>query len=229
MTQKSVKPRRKDAALKRVPVRAPMAASAPRVRRRRKEARPGEILEAAYAIFIEHGFAAARLEDVAKRAGIAKGTIYRYFADKEALFLAVMQGLEAPVFEQVDEFITQFPGPTDDLLALAIRQFYSGLVQGNLAPLLRIILAEGPQFPVLAETHYNTAVAAGQSLLGKIIKRGIARGEVRAGAVERFPMMLMAPAAMAILWSLLFEKYQPLDLQAYIEAHIDLVLNGIRR
>lgn len=227
MTLKSSSSGRKSAGRKKVSASEVQAKPVPRVRRRRKEARPAEILEAAYAVFIERGFAAARLEDVAQRAGVAKGTIYRYFADKEALFLAVMQGLETPVFEQVDEFIAQFPGPTDELLALAIRQFYRGLVQGNLAPLLRIILAEGPQFPVLAETHYNTAVAAGQALLGKIIKRGITRGEVRAGAAERFPMMLMAPAAMAILWSLLFEKYHPLDLEAYIEAHIDLVLYGI--
>lgn len=227
MTQKSANSKAKRAKSRIGSRAAPAGVTSPRPRRRRKEARPAEILEAAYAVFIERGFAATRLEDVAQRAGIAKGTIYRYFADKEALFLAVMQSLETPIFDQVDGFITNFDGPTAALLTMAIRQFYRGLVQGNLAPLLRIVIAEGQQFPALTEMHYNTAVAAGQSLLGKIIARGVARGEVRAGVLQKFPMILMAPAVMAILWSLLFEKYQPLDREVFMEAHIDLILNGI--
>ena len=204
-----------------------MNASGRLPRRRRKEARPAELVRAGLEEFALHGFAATRLEDVARRAGVVKGTIYRYFSDKEALFLAAVRKEVAPVFDEITGFIDAYPGTTRDLLKLLIETVHRQLVNSDLRVLIRIIIAEGERFPALTELYYAETVSKGRALLERIVARGIARGEVREGAAARLPLVLMAPAIMAAIWRMTFDKHAHISSEAFLEAHIDLVLHGL--
>jgi len=198
-------------------------------RRRRKEARPAELIEAGLQEFAQHGFAATRLDDVARRAGVAKGTIYRYFSDKEALFLAAVQSRVLPIFDQITGFVDLFPGTTRELLTLIFETLHRQLARSDLPVLVRVIIAEGPRFPALTEHYYREVIAKGRALLERIVARGIARGEVREGAVSHLPMVIFAPAIMAAIWRTTFDRHAPISTEAFLAAHLDLVFNGLLR
>lgn len=195
--------------------------------RRRKEARPTELIDAGLKEFALHGFAGARLEDVARRAGVVKGTIYRYFSDKEALFLAAVRSEITPVFDEIAGFVDAFPGSTRELLQLIIEAIHRQLVNSDLRVLVRIIIAEGERFPVLTELYYRETISKGRALLEQIVARGIERGEVRMGATADLPLVIVAPAIMAAIWRMTFERHAPISSEAFLAAHIDLVLNGL--
>lgn len=196
-------------------------------RRRRKEARPGEILEAGFAEFAARGFAATRLDDVARRAGIAKGTIYRYFDDKEALFIAVVRSRVMPAFDDAGAFVDGFRGTTRDLLGLVIRRLYARIVDGDMRVLMRIVIAEAANFPVLVDLYHRETVSRGRALVARIVARGLQRGEVRPGPAAELPVVLMAPAMMAVIWKLTFDTVDPIPTEAFLAAHLDLIFDGI--
>jgi len=198
-------------------------------RRRRKEARPAELIAAGLQEFAVHGFAATRLDDVARRAGVVKGTIYRYFPDKEALFLAAVRSRVTPVFDEIAGFVDAFPGTTRDLLKLIFEIIHRQLVGSDLRVLVRIIIAEGERFPALTELYYRETVSKGRALLERIVARGIARGEVREGAAARLPIVIIAPAIMAAIWRMTFDRHAPISGEAFLAAHMDLVFNGLLR
>jgi len=199
----------------------------PRPRRRRKEARPAELVKAGLEEFAVNGFAGTRLDDVARRAGVAKGTIYRYFADKEALFLAAVRTEVAPMFEQIIGFVDGYPGTTRDLLKLIFETIHRQLVNSDLRVLIRIIIAEGERFPTLTELYYTETISKGRALLEQIVARGIARGEVRQGPAANLPLVLVAPALMAAIWRMTFDQYSHISSEAFLDAHIDVVFNGL--
>ncbi len=203
--------------------------SLPRPRRRRKEARPAEIIQAGLLEFAEKGFAAARLEDVAARAGIAKGTIYRYFESKEALFEAALLSRVTPVLDGVDAAVDAFPGSSEDLLRLLFTRIYSEMVGSDLHILLRVIIADGSRFPKISEAYYRRILSKGRALLSRIVERGVARGEFRAGAAADLPMVAIAPALMAAIWRMTFERFDLIPPERFLAAHLDLVLNGLRK
>jgi AcrR family transcriptional regulator len=196
-------------------------------RRRRKEARPAELIDAGLQEFAQHGFAATRLDDVARRAGVAKGTIYRYFSDKEALFLAAVQSRVTPVFDQISGFVDVFPGTTRDLLTLIFETIHRQLARSDLPVLIRVIIAEGPRFPALTEHYHREIIAKGRALLERIVARGLARGEVREGAAAALPMVIFAPAIMAAIWRTTFDRHAPVSGEAFLAAHLDLVFHGL--
>jgi AcrR family transcriptional regulator len=196
-------------------------------RRRRKEARPAELIEAGLQEFALHGFAGARLDDVARRAGVAKGTIYRYFTDKEALFMAAVRSRATPIFNEISGFVDSFPGTTRELLTLFFGIVHRQLVASDLRVLVRIIIAEGERFPALTEHYYAETVSKGRALLERVIARGIARGEVRDGPAARLPMVVLAPAIMAAIWRMTFDRHAPIPAEAFLAAHLDLVFDGL--
>lgn len=198
-------------------------------RRRRKDARPGEIIAAGLLEFAERGFAAARLEDVARRAGIVKGTIYRYFDSKEALFEAALKSRIGPLFEDFGPLVRDFPGPTRELLRIVIETMYRELFGTDLRILVRIIITEGSRFPAISELYYRESVSKGRSLIRTIVKRGVERGEFREGPVTRLPEVLVAPAIMAMIWQTTFDRFDPIGADRFAAAHVDLVLNGLCR
>lgn len=196
-------------------------------RQRRKEARPAEIIEAGMREFAEHGFARTKLDDVAKRAGIAKGTIYRYFESKEALFEAALKSHAGPLFDDIERVIEAFPGSSASLIRTVIPQIYRELFASDLHILMRIIIAESSRFPAIAEFYHRESIQRGQKLLGLIIRRGIASGEFRDGPVAELPMIVVAPALMAAVWKMTFDAIQPIPMETFTAAHIDLILNGL--
>jgi len=197
------------------------------VRKRRKDERPGEIIAAGLAVFADKGFAAARLDDVAKRAGIAKGTIYLYFDNKEALFLAAVESLATPAFADLEQILHTAPMSTRDLLKTLVRKAHLLLADSDLPILMNIIISEGRNFPQLTDLYYETSVARGRKLLAMLMERGIERGELKENAATRLPIVLIAPAIMAAVWGMTFGPRQPISTQDFLEAHIDFLFEGV--
>jgi AcrR family transcriptional regulator len=188
-------------------------------RRRRKEARPAEIIAAGLAEFGERGFGAARIEDIARRAGIAKGTVFRYFPTKEALFEATITAHLAPVFDQAMGMLDHYEGPTLPVLRMLLDNVYGRLEENQLPVLMRMMISEGQRFPALLEIYHRESLMRGQALLRRILDRGVARGEFQASAAMALPMVLMAPALMAAVWRMTFDGLQPLPLEQFRAAH----------
>lgn len=203
--------------------------AAPRRGRPRKETRGEEIIDAALAEFSEKGFDRARIADVARRAGVAKGTVYLYHADKEALFEAVVRARILPTVDAVDHMIDAFPGTTEELIRAAFKLFYERIRSGEVPALLRIFVAEGARFPKLIEFYEREVIAKSERLFKRIIDRAIERGEVRDGPAARLPQVIAAPAIVAALWRITFQPYRPIELETFLEAHLDLLFGGFKR
>lgn len=196
-----------------------------RVRRRRKTARPAEILAAGFAEFAEKGFMAARLEDVALRAGIAKGTIYLYYDSKQELFEAAVRARILPALGEATARIDEFEGPTGDLLRLVLRTFYARIGEPEVRTLLRIMIGEGHRFPDLLAFYHREFITRIVGLLRRVVDRGIARGEFHPGVATETPIVLMAPAIMGAIWQMTFASIQPVPLSAFEAAHADLLVS----
>ena len=200
---------------------------APLRRRRRKEARPAELIEAGLAEFGARGFGAARMEDIARRAGVAKGTAFRYFPNKEALFEAAVTSRVVPIFDEVNATLDAYDGPTMALLHTLLQRVYRQLAETDLAVLMRIIIGEGSRFPSILEAYHRESIGRGRALLARIVERGIARGEFQRNAIADLPMVLVAPMLMAAVWKMTFDVLEPIDPERFLAAHLDLVAQGL--
>lgn len=201
-------------------------------RRRRAPAmdkgeRRRSILDAALAEFSAHGFAGARLDDVARRAGVAKGTLYLYFSDKEALFRGLVEENLSPVLADAGGMVGLFPGTTRELLDLLIELLALRVLDTPAQALVRLMIAEGPRFPELAAYYHREVVVRGLGLIRSIVERGIARGEIDNDIAVRFPLLVIAPAIVAVVWNAMFGAFDPLDARAFLAAHRDLMLRGL--
>src|ERR1700694_412580 len=200
--------------------RRTVAAAGPRARRG-GEGRAA-ILAAALKEFSARGFAAARLDDVAVAAGIAKGTIYLYFRDKEALFQDLIRSEMSPVVGALEAALA-LDLPVRAVAERAVELFVREIYGTSRRDIIRLIISEGPRFPQLADFYYREVlsriIAAVRALLG----RALERGELRSDAIIRFPQLLGAPGIVAIIWSGLFERHDPLDVQALMRDHLDLL------
>jgi AcrR family transcriptional regulator len=196
--------------------------------RRRKEARPDEILAAALASFAERGFAATRLEDVAARAGISKGTLYLYFKGKEELFEAVVRATLLPNLERVEALAATFDGPSALLLERLLLTI-AGVMDSRVGAIPKLVIAEAGNFPGLARFYLDEVVRRGLRLIGTILRRGIERGEFRAVDVDHAVFCVIGPMLLATLWKNSLEAYDDaaLDTQALVRAHLDLLLQGL--
>ena len=197
-------------------------------RRRRKAERPGEILEAAFAEFSRNGYATTTLDHIAERAGVTKGTIYVYFESKEHLFISMVREVTKSTFDTVAEMFERHDGSTADLLRAQFSFIYERIVEDRRRrEVLRMLIAEASRFPELADRYYQEILFPCLDLLKQAIQRGIDRGEIRKSCIIDSPQVVIAPIALVDLWLMMFDDRQPLDLKAYFEAHLDLVLNGL--
>lgn len=188
----------------------------------RRAERRAAILAAALQEFSARGFAAARLDDVAERAGIAKGTIYLYFQDKETLFQELIRSEMSPVVGTLEAALGLDISPrlaAERAIELFLREIY-GTERKNI---IRLIISEGPRFPHLAEFYYREVVARGIAAVRALLTRARERGELAHDAIIRFPQLLVAPGIVAIIWKGLFEPHAPLDVPAMMRAHLDLL------
>ena len=194
---------------------------APSGRAARSADRREAILSAALDEFAERGFEAARLDDVAKRAGIAKGTIYLYFRDKETLFQELLRAMLTPIIGGF-EALGQADVPAKQLAEHMRDVFVHEVFETRRKDVIRLMIAEGRRFPKLAEFYYREVLSRIIEALRAILKRGAARGEVPAELVE-FPQLLAAPGLVAIVWTGLFGDLAPLDVRRMMQAHIDIL------
>lgn len=210
-----------------------LATRSPRRWTRRKDARPEEITAAALALFAERGYANTRLEDVAANAGISKGTLYLYFANKDELFKAVVrEGLVQPLVE-MREVIERFEGSSMDLLRMLFEGWWTRIGATPLSGIPKLMIAEARNFPELARFYVEEVVDPGQRTLERIIERGIERGEFRAVDPHDTARLITAPMLMLMLWKNSLSCCAPgsreLDPVTLVRAHLDLVERGLAR
>jgi AcrR family transcriptional regulator len=197
--------------------------------RRRKEARPDEIMTAALEVFAERGFALTKLEDIARRAGVTKGTIYLYFHNKEALFKALVRETIVPVIEQGEEIARSFTGSARDLFERLVRGYFRLVGETALAGIPRLMIAEAGNFPELGRFYYEEVVTRGHRLMAGVLERGIKAGEFRQVNVPVATKLAMAPLIHAVVARKAFAACMPegFDVGKYLDTHIDLYLHGI--
>lgn len=198
-------------------------------RQRRKEARPAELMAAALELFVEKGFVGTRLEDVAARAGVSKGTLYLYFDSKEALFKAVIREGIVPILEEGAGLIDAFKGTTVDLLRVLIGEWWQRIGNTPLAGVPKLMISESGNFPELATYYNNAVITRGRDLMRRTLQRGIASGEFRAVDVETAIDVIFAPVTMMVIWrySLGACGGTAHDPQTYLRTHLDLTLRGL--
>ena len=188
----------------------------------RRAERREAILAAALEEFSVRGFAATRLDDVARRAGVAKGTIYLYFRDKESLFQELVRAMLSPLVGAIEA------APMRDLPVRAVAEmivdvFVNEIYGTRRKDVIRLIIAEGPRFPKLAEFYYREVIARVLAAMRALLTKAVERGELAHDALARFPQLLVAPGLVAIIWSGLFERFSPLDVRELMRAHLDLL------
>lgn len=198
-------------------------------RRRRKDARPGEILDAALRLFGERGFAATRLDDVAARAGISKGTVYLYFPTKEDLFRAVLRQDLIPNIAEMETQAASHAGTATELLR-QITQRLRGVLNSNLTILPKLVLAESGNFPAIARIYAEEVVQRAMALLAGIMLRGMEQGEFRRLDPASVIPSVVAPFLMMALWKHSLAPHTPVqfDTGAVLDTHFDLLIRGLR-
>ena len=197
-------------------------AKPPGLRAERQAQRREAILAAALDEFSARGFAAARLDDVAKRAGVAKGTIYLYFRDKESLFQELVRSMLSPIVGQV-EAAPMIDLPVRMVIEMIAEVFVREVFGTRRKDVIRLILTEGQRFPKLAEIYYHEVIARAVPAVRALMARAVARGELRNDALARFPQLLVAPAMIALMWNGLFGRFAPIDVREILRAHIDML------
>jgi AcrR family transcriptional regulator len=196
---------------------------------RRKDERAPEILEAALASFAEKGFAGTRMDDIAQRAGITKGTIYLYFKSKEELFKALARQSIGERIAAITQQLEGADGPAAEQLRFVLTTLGHFASTSDRVVLPRVLLAEAGNFPELAEFWRKEIIDRGLGLFEMIIKRGIARGEFRKVAPGHAARLCVAPLLVLILWRTLFARFdaEPYDYQGLIETHVTTLLKGL--
>lgn len=204
--------------------------SAPPLRKRRKEARPSELLAAALELFVEKGFAATRLEDVASRAGVAKGTLYLYYENKEALFKAVIQEGVIPVIVENEAIAAQHRGSNFDLMQILLANWWTKIGQTAYASIPKLMVAEARNFPDLARFYYQNVINRGRALVGSALLRGMESGEFRKMDVETTIDVVIAPILMLLIWRYSMNCCENSEVhpETYLQIHMDLLRHGLR-
>lgn len=213
------------------PLRPAPPETSPHRRERRKEARPGELLDAALDLFVEKGFAATRSEEIAQRAGVSKGTLFLYFPSKEELFKAlVRETIGGRVREGLGE-VASFSGPTPDLLTHLMREWWHRYGATKASGISKLIISEARNFPELAHFFQEEVMAPGQELVRQVLQRGIDRGEFRRVDLHLAVHAVMAPLIFLVLWKHSLapccSAHQVIDPEAFIALHADLLVRGL--
>ncbi|HVC59940.1 MAG TPA: helix-turn-helix domain-containing protein [Acetobacteraceae bacterium] len=200
----------------------------PRRRARRKEARPGEIVEAALRLFADRGFAATKLEDVAAAAGIGKGTIYLYFPTKEDLFRAVVRQAVLPNLEAAAALLEDPGRPAADILR-AIAERFLLLLDTDLTAIPKLVVAESGNFPAIARFYAEEVVLKGMALIRGVLARGVERGEFRPVDLDSALPLFSAPLLLLLLWKHSLGRHTEIQFNArtVVATHLDVLLRGL--
>ncbi len=206
-----------------------MPVSANSRRRAAPEIRQQAILDAALAEFSRHGFAAARVEDIARGAQVSKGTVYLYYPAKPALFEALVRRDIGPRVAMVSQFLNSYDGP----LELALRRLVDVLAitidAGQVPVYPRLLVAEAGRFPELTAFYRREVVGVVLTALAGLFERAMARGDITRLDPLMVAHLFIAPGLKALMWSLVFTPVEPEPFAArpYLDAHVTLFLKGL--
>ncbi len=192
-----------------------------------KNERMREILSAALEEFFQEGFAATRLDAIAERAGVAKGTIYLYFDSKETLFEEAVRSAILPVLQRIETFSVDPQGSAEAALRAMISIFYRDVIGTDRRRILRLFIAEGPRFPRLLAFYHAEVLSRGMAAMRNVLQYGVERGEFRASAAINYPHVIFGPALIGALWKMMFDNLEPLDIDGLRDAHLDSILHGL--
>jgi AcrR family transcriptional regulator len=196
---------------------------------RRKEARPQELLAAALDLFVERGYAATRLDDVAARAGVSKGTLYLYFTNKEELFKAVVRENVVPVLGEAEEMIDRYEGSSTALFREIVLGWWERIGNTKLSGITKLMMAESNNFPEVTQFYHDEVISRGNAMIMRMLERGIERGEFRRINVSQAMNLICAPMLMLMMWKHSFSacRVEPLSPDDYLNTFIDLFLHGL--
>ena len=206
-------------------------AVAPAKRARRKEARPGELLSAALDLFVEKGFAATRVEEVAKRAGVSKGTLFLYFSSKEELFKAVVRDSVSGRYPEWRTEIAAFEGTASALLQYSMHTWWARYGATQASGISKLIMSEATNFPELARFYQHEVVEPGRELIRSILQRGVDSGEFRPLDMNYGIYTVLAPMLFLLMWKHSLGACAPDDApivpEDYITVQIQTMLQGL--
>ncbi len=194
---------------------------------RRKQDRPQEITDAALAAFAEKGYAATRVDDVAKRAGVSKGLLYLYFKTKEELFKAVVRSFVVPRIDALTQIIESSELSSEEFLRGPFLDFAKKIPGSPISVVIRLMIAEGPKHPDLVQFYWDNVVSRGLGAIGELLQRGVQTGEFRKSAVTEQPHLFIMPVLFSVIFNLLFDK-QSIDTNRLIETQIDLLITHLK-
>lgn len=208
-----------------------IAATVRAKRERRKEARPAELVAAALELFVEKGFAATRAEEVAKRAGVSKGTLFLYFASKEDLFKAVVRENISGRYPEWNARFDAYEGTTADLVRLFIRQWWADVGNSPISGISKLMMSEASNFPELAAFYQQEVIEPGSALIRRILQRGVDRGEFGPIDMKYGVYTLLAPMLFLATWKHSFgtccEASQQLVPEEYLTVQVETILHGL--
>lgn len=200
-------------------------------RERRKEARPGELLDAALALFVDKGFAATRVEEVAARAGVSKGTLFLYFQSKEDLFKAVIRENIASLFPTWNEEFNNFQGSSADMLRYAMQTWWERMGNTSASGIAKLVMSEAQNFPDIAAYYQNEVIRPGNTLIRQILARGVDRGEFRALDLNQAVYTVVAPMIFLMMWKhsmgACAASAEIVDPERFIHMQVDVLLHGM--
>lgn len=196
--------------------------------KRRKAERPADIAAAALAVFAEKGFAGARIEEIARRAGLSKGAVYLYYPTKEDLFRAVVETAVAPNIELVERLVS-IDMPFADRLRVLLPRFAEIVITVPLGAVAKMVIGESRNFPELAKVWYDNVVSRAVAILTRLIAEAQARGEVRAGDPRTHAFSIVGPMMLGVIWRETFTPVggAPIDLPEIARQHVETVVAGL--
>ncbi len=200
-------------------------------RERRKEARPGELLDAALDLFVEKGFAATRAEEVAARAGVSKGTLFLYFQSKEELFKAVISENIAGRFTEWNAEFDAFEGNSADMLRYAMNMWWERIGATRASGITKLIISEAHNFPDVTAYYQAEVIQPGQALIRRILQRGLDRGEFAVSDMDHAVYSVIAAMVFLAMSKHSVGACVPvdraLDPHRYIKSQADIILGGL--
>jgi AcrR family transcriptional regulator len=194
-----------------------------------REERMRTIRAAALDIFASRGFAAARLDDIARAASVAMGTIYLYFKSKDDLLESIVKSTIGVTLENFEQFVAASPASASQMLRMMGNVIATAIEDNDRRRVLHLVLSEGARFPAIADFYHREIISRGMRLMRAIVAKGIASGEFKSDELARFPQLAMAPALVATIWAIVFQRIETLDARAMLDAHFDLLLRALTR
>lgn len=195
-------------------------------RAEKKMQRPLQILDAAFEEFKKRGFSATRVEDIADRVGVTKGTVYVYFDTKEKLFEAMIEHVSMPFRDAFESYADAASDPIQRLENLLAFLFDHIVDNTRMRELLRFIVAEGPKFPDLVDRHHEMVMEPVFSRVDVILDAGVSQGKFRRKPQE-LAKVVVSPVVGMVVFRLIFDDRREVDRKRLLETHVGLLLHGI--